>query len=358
MAKITFANKNRQFHLELKSAVEKYFQEHKLKPTGNFTLYFKSLFFIGGTITLYVLMLAFNPAWYIVVPMALLMGVLLAGIGFNVMHDANHGSYSNIKWVNELLGLSLNALGGNAFLWKQKHNIVHHTYTNIEGVDDDIFMPPFLRMSPHQKRYKLHKYQHLYMFLMYSISSVAWIWYQDFSKYFAGKILVTELKKMDWKEHSIFWLTKSCYIGIYIVLPIACIGFLKFLLAYVCLNVALSLVLTTVFQLAHVVEHNEFVAIDHSAAKAEIENDWAIHQVETTADFATSNRLVSWFLGGLNFQVIHHLFPRVSHVHYPRIQHIIVEVCKKYGIPYKEYNTVYAAVRSHVSMMRQLGRND
>ncbi|HEX5026144.1 MAG TPA: acyl-CoA desaturase, partial [Agriterribacter sp.] len=283
------------------------------------------------------------------------LGFLMACIGFNVMHDANHGSYSGKKWVNNTLGLTINALGGNNFIWKQKHNIIHHTYTNVDGVDDDIAKSPFIRMCKTQAWTPMHKIQHIYTPFLYAISSLLWILFQDFEKYFKRRVASTPLKKMSGSDHFIFWISKIMYVLFYIVLPIALIGWQGWLIFFLGMHAGLGFTLAIVFQLAHVVEETEFevVAIDETKL---IENEWAIHQVKTTANFSPGNKLVSWLAGGLNYQIEHHLFPRISHVHYPALSKIVQAQCLAFNLPYNSIPTMRQAVNSHFRFIKELGK--
>jgi linoleoyl-CoA desaturase len=268
------------------------------------------------------------------------------------MHDACHGSYSSRKWVNELMGLTMNALGANAYIWKIKHNVVHHTYTNVDGIDDDIAKSPVLRHCPSQKWMPAHRFQHIYMFFLYAVSTILWVFLTDMIKYFSRKIIVTEMK-FTLKEHIIFWVSKLLYIGFYIVIPVLMLGWQTWLAGYLIINITMGLTLSLVFQLAHVVEKTEFEVAEEKPKV--IDTEWAIHELRTTANFAPGNKIVSWFVGGLNFQVEHHLFPRVSHVHYAALSKIVKEHCDQFGIPYHSYPKMRQAVASHIRVMKALG---
>ncbi|GGA97648.1 fatty acid desaturase [Puia dinghuensis] len=269
------------------------------------------------------------------------------------MHDANHGSYSSRKWVNKILGLTLNALGGNNFIWKQKHNIVHHTYTNIDGIDDDIAKSPYIRMCSSQPWVPAHRLQHLYTPLLYSFSSIIWVLFQDFDKYFKKKIVNTPLSRMSTADHMIFWISKILYLLFYIAIPIALTGWQSWLLFFLCMNIGLGFTLSIVFQLAHVVEETEFDSATGDEKK--IENEWAIHQIKTTANFSPDSPIISWFAGGLNYQIEHHLFPRISHIHYPALSRIVQKECAAFNLPYNSLPTFKAAVISHFRFIRTLG---
>ncbi len=355
MPKISFNNKNAQFYPGVKKAVEEYFTQTGKSKTGNIALYTKSFVLLPAAALCYILIVFFHlPVWAIGA-LSAVMGLVMASIGFNVMHDANHGAYSKRSWVNTLFGLSLNALGGNAFIWKQKHNIIHHSYTNVDGVDDDIAKNPYIRMCSSQPWFPAHKFQHIYLSFLYALSSIIWIYFQDFEKYFRQKINTTEMNTMSAGEHLIFWISKVVNIGLFIVLPVMVMGWQHWLLFFATLHIFLGFTLAIVFQLAHVVEETDFVyAPEDSALK--VENEWAIHQVKTTSDFAPDNRLLSWYVGGLNFQVEHHLFPRISHVHYPAIRKIVMEKCREFGVNYHCMPTMAKAVVSHYRFIYTLGQ--
>jgi linoleoyl-CoA desaturase len=354
MPKVSFNNKNNIFYSVLKSEVEEYFQQKHLKKTGNWKLFLKTGILIPLAILIYIVVMAFHLPLGYVAALGGLLGLVLASIGFNIMHDACHGSYSSHKWVNDVFGLSLNMLGGNAFIWKQKHNIIHHTYTNIDGMDDDISFTSLLRLCPTKHWMPIHRLQHIYLFFIYSLTSLAWTFGTDFKKYFSRKVYTTPLSKMSSKEHFIFWTSKFLNLLIYIILPLLLKGWLFGLLFIISLHVVLGFTLAIVFQLAHVVEHTEF---ELAATEPKlIENEWAIHQVKTTANFAPSNKIVSWFVGGLNYQIEHHLFPRVSHIHYPALRGIVKSTCAKFNLPYNEFPTMISAIVSHLRMMKFLGK--
>jgi linoleoyl-CoA desaturase len=353
MYKVTFNNKNKVFFNALKTSVDEYFTNNNLKKTGNWKLYSKTVILIPLAMLVYAGLLFLPLNLFTGILLSIVMGLVLASIGFNVMHDACHGSYSSKKWVNDVLSLTMNALGGSAFMWKMKHNILHHTYTNVDGLDDDINNMPFMRQCRTQPLKPMHRFQAYYMFVLYGFTSL-FIFISDYTKYFSKKIHHTALNPMSAKEHLIFWISKAMYWFFYIILPIMLVGFKAWFLGFMVMQLTLGLTLAIVFQLAHVVEHMEFEAADVEPKK--IENEWAIHQVKTTADFAPTNKIVSWFVGGLNFQVEHHLFPRISHIHYPDLRKIVEDTCRQFNITYHYFPTMRAAIASHYRMMDSLGK--
>ncbi|MBI1782102.1 MAG: acyl-CoA desaturase [Sphingobacteriales bacterium] len=355
MSKVTYNNSNNQFFQSLKNSVDNYFISAKRKKTGNWNLYYKTIVLLTAAVAIYLslLFLPLTAVWGIL--LSSIFGIVLASIGFNVMHDACHGSYSERKWLNETLGYSLNALGGNAFIWKFKHNILHHTYTNVDGMDDDIAKSPLMRQCTSQKWVPAHRFQHFYVLFFYAISSFAWIFLMDFNKYFRQKIHNTPLQKMDRKEHFIFWISKVLYVFFYIVIPVIVVGWQAWAIGFIFLHIFMGLTLAIVFQLAHVVEHTEFEKV-RAGENMPLNLSWAEHEVRSTADFAVNNKMVCWFTGGLNFQVEHHLFPKISHIHYPAINKIVKEKCREFNLPYHSFPTAKAAIISHFRLMKALGK--
>jgi linoleoyl-CoA desaturase len=352
MRKVIFNNREQQFYSSVKKSVDQYFTTTGTKKTGNWKLYTKTIILLPSALFIYIFLLSeTSPYIFIDLIACILLGFLLALIGFNIMHDACHGSYSSKKWVNELMGLTMNGLGGNAYIWKIKHNIIHHTFTNVDGIDDDIAKSPFLRQCATQKWVPAHRYQHFYMFILYALNTILWAFVADTIKYFTKKIVVTEIK-IPVREHIMFWVSKFLCLVLYIALPIALVGWQQWLIGYLLMHAAFGITLSMVFQLAHVVEKTSFEVAGEEVKR--IPTEWAVHEVKTTANFAINNKVVSWLVGGLNFQIEHHLFPRVSHIHYPAISKIVQQECKKFDLPYHFYPSMTEAVVSHVTTMRKL----
>jgi linoleoyl-CoA desaturase len=343
------------FFQRLREVTEAYFKENNLRKTGDGRLYRKTVILVMALAALYVALVFFTPASpWLALGLCALMGVVVASVGFNVMHDGAHGSYSSRKWVNELMGHSLNLLGGSVHFWKLKHNVNHHTFTNIEGLDDDIDIKPFVRVHAGQPRYWFHRFQHIYGLLLYGLTYLFWIFYNDLKKYFTGKIADnTPMKPLSLKEHLVFWATKLSYVLIFLLLPMYFAGVVPTLVGYGVMVFVTGLCIAVVFQLAHVVEHAEFV--DPRTDGEEVQSEWAVHQLATTANFATQNKIWNWLFGGLNFQVEHHLFPKISHVHYPEINKRLKQVCAEFNVKYREFPTLRSALWSHLAYLRQAG---
>lgn len=349
-----FATPSHSFHTELKKRISAYFEEVGKSQTGNYSLFIKAVILMVSFVFVYVHLVFFTPNAFWAIVESVILGGVVAAIGFNVMHDGAHGSFSKYKWVNSLAAFSLNILGGNSFMWNMKHNVVHHAYTNVDGIDDDIDIQPWMRMSETQKKYRLHRYQHLYFWFFYCILYLFWIFLLDYQKYFKSKVGNMPLKKMSLSDHFVFWGFKLFHAFLFVGLPIYMVGFEDWLIGFIIFTCFAGFVLSIVFQLAHTVEHTAFPVANEITGK--LEDEWAVHQIKTTANFATKNKVVSWLVGGLNFQIEHHLFPKISHVHYPAISNIIRQACKEYGLVYIEYPRVRYAIASHVAFLREMGR--
>lgn len=349
-----FSSPYPSLHAELKTKISEYFIEVGRSTSGNYRLFIKAVILMVSFIFIYVHLVFFTPAVVWQVLESVLLGCVMAAIGFNVMHDGAHGSFSKYKWINHLAAFSLNILGGNSFIWNIKHNIIHHAYTNIDGVDDDIDIQPWLRMSSTQKKYRMHRYQHLYFWILYSMLYIFWVFLLDYQKYFRGRIGQMPFKKMKLSDHFVFWGFKLVHFFLFIGLPVYMVGFESWLISFLIFTLVAGFVLSLVFQLAHTVEHTALPMPDAESGK--MQDEWAVHQLKTTANFATRSKLITWLVGGLNFQIEHHLFPKISHVHYPAICKIIKEVCEKHGIHYIEFKNLRFAIVSHVAFLKQMGR--
>lgn len=340
------------FHVTLKNKVQQYFQNNNIEQHGNFNLYLKAGILIASFLALYIHLVFFTGPWWLSLLECALLGINVALIGFNIMHDGNHGSFSKSSWWNKLASYSGSMLGASQYMWATKHNIIHHTFTNVDGVDDDIDAGDLLRLAPTQEYRKFHSYQHIYFVFLYMMMYVFWVFFSDYKKYFSKKIGEYPLKNMTMGVHVRFWGMKIFHAIIFIALPIYMLGFWPWLVGFLLMSWVGGFFLSIVFQLAHTVEHTAFPMPEGDTNK--LENEFALHQLATTANFATKSKFWTWMLGGLNFQIEHHLFPKISHIHYPKISKIIKQVCKEEGVNYIEYKNVRTAVAAHVAFLKRM----
>jgi linoleoyl-CoA desaturase len=355
MRKISFPLRLGFYH-ELKQRVQTYFEKNGISPHADWRMILKTVVILAWLATSYVLLVFFSSSLILAVISAFAVAQGFVLVGFNIMHDGAHGSYSKSKKVNWMMGFTLDLIGGSHIFWRHKHNILHHTYTNINELDDDIHVGNLMRFSPEQKRRPWHRFQHWYAFPLYGFMTLLWVSYGDFRKFFTGRIGDYELPKPSPGAAFLFFLTKFFYFSYMLILPMFfhpvayVIGF------FLLVHFVLGLTMATIFQLAHVVEDNAF-PVPHPDS-GEIENEWAIHEVETTANFAPKSRLAAWYCGGLNFQIEHHLFPRVCHIHYPAISKIVERTCREFGIKYMSYPTIRAAIVAHYQWLKKLGHKE
>ena len=357
---IRFKNPNQALFVKtLRKRVDDYFKENDISRTGGFSLKVKAAFMFALYFVPYFLMVfsVVTNIW-VLWAMAFLMALGMAGLGFCVMHDANHGVFSRKKWLNNAMGYSLNFLGGNVNNWKAQHNILHHSYTNVEGFDEDIDPGKLLRFSPHAEKKKYHKYQFLYAWPLYSLMTLAWTFKKDmldaprYEKMGIYKQLKTNMKK----ELLIIIGTRLLYFFYMLFVPMYFmeIAWWQVVIGFFTVHLCAGLLLALIFQLAHVMEDTQFPLPEEGSLL--IENQWAVHQLQTTLNFSAKSRVLSWFVGGLNFQIEHHLFPNISHVHYKNIAPIVKQTALEYGLPYYDKKTFFNALASHGRMLYQLGR--
>ncbi len=347
---------HQDFSTTLRKRVNAYFRDNEIPRNANREMYIKSAVILGGFFSLYALALSGLVTNLLALfGIFTLMGIGVTLIGTSIMHDALHGSFSpksSGKWMMDIPAI---VLGVAPEIWKIQHNVLHHTYTNIEGADADIEYRYVLRFSPFQPLKWFHRYQHLYAIVLYSISTLLWVVRKDYFKPFEYRKMGLIKPGKDFRRvysRIIFW--KIVYIGVYIVLPILVMPVSPgmVLLLFLTMHVAAGIFMTLIFQSAHVIPDTEFMLPEGST----VEEDFAVHQLQTTANFAMNNRVLTWLIGGLNYQVEHHLFPNICHVHYPGVSKIIQETTKEFNIPYHSQKTFGIAILNHFKMLRNLGR--
>lgn len=357
--KVKFVDRsNSDFFKVLRKRINDYFETNQIKKTGDYRMVVKTIVLLGMYLLPFVLILTgVLPVWATFICW-FVSGIGLAGSGMSVMHDANHGAYAEKKGVNEWLGRTMYLFGASRFNWKIQHNILHHTYTNVYGMDEDIHDKPILRLSPYGKWKFIHKYQHIYGFLLYGLATFAWTINKDFKQLWKYKKLnmITGNGGKVSLEFTKLVIGKLVYYSIAILLPllITPYSFGALFGGFMVMHFTAGLILSTIFQLAHVVEDT-----DHPRENeiGEIENSWAVHQLQTTANFARKNKILSWYVGGLNYQIEHHLFHNICHVHYKNIAPIVAATAKEYGIPYNEYRTFWDALGSHLKTLKKIGES-
>jgi linoleoyl-CoA desaturase len=354
---LKFASGNADFFSTLTQRVNSYFKTNHIERTANAEMVVKTIFMFALYFVPYFILISGAVAnlWGML-GLCLVIGLGKAGIGLSVMHDANHGSYSTKNWINNLMGISLNLIGGHVINWKVQHNVLHHTYTNVHDVDEDISPRGVLRMAPGSTWRPMHRYQHIYAWFFYGLLTFVWIVAKDYSRLikYEKEGLLKKQKTTALKEWTILIASKLFYFSYIVVLPLVLlpVTWWQVFLGFFAMHFVSGFILAIIFQPAHVVDGTEYPVAD---AKGNLENNWAIHQLLTTTDFGHKNKLLSWYVGGLNYQVEHHLFPNICHVHYRHIAPIVEQTAKEFGLPYKSKDTFFAAVAAHAKLMKELG---
>ncbi|HYG04625.1 MAG TPA: acyl-CoA desaturase [Chryseosolibacter sp.] len=355
---IRFSPAKSDFFSTLNSRVNDYFKSANVSRYGNAHMVIKTIFMFVVYFTPYFLILTSvitHPLLLLLA--ALVMGLGMAGIGLAVMHDANHGAYSKILWVNNLIGYSLNLVGGHAFNWKVQHNVLHHTYTNIHDVDEDISPRGVLRMTPHGEWKTMHQFQYLYAWFFYGLMTLVWITVKDFVRLqrYHQDGMVKKQKASIVREWIILIATKLIYITYIFVIPFMVLDLplWQILVGFVIMHYIAGFILAIIFQPAHVIDGTEYPLPNENGV---MDNTWAVHQMHTTTNFANNNRLLSWYVGGLNYQVEHHLFPNICHVHYRNISPIVKATAEEFGVPYKSEPTFIGAIIGHAKLLKALGK--
>lgn len=354
--KVTFNNKRaREFSDAVKARVNEYFAANNLSTHANTDMVVKTVILLAVYFGAYALIMTGSLAMWQMWVLCAVMGVGMAGIGFSVSHDALHGAYSSNNKVNTVLGLTFDMLGANGYIWKITHNVVHHTYTNIHQHDEDLEVAEFIRLSPHSEYKWIHRFQHILAFPAYSFATFFWAFIKDYRYFLKANLGPYENKSHPLKEWVILIVTKILYYTYTIVLPLTYLDITvwQWLIGFLTLHMVAGIILGVIFQLAHVVEQTDHPLPDENSR---IDQHWLVHEMQTTANFARENKLLCWYVGGLNFQIEHHLFPKVCSIHYPAISPIVEATAKEFGVPYHMNQTFLGAVASHYRVLKKHGR--
>ena len=359
MKAIRFANEDKSqetFSSALRKNVNNYFKENNISQNANSTMVIKTIVMVSLYLVPFILLLTINTPTWLAIVYTVIMGIGIAGTGMGVMHDAVHGSYSKKKWVNDLLGGSLYLLGSNVLNWKIQHNVLHHTYTNINEYDEDIDSKGPIRLAEKSQLKWFHKHQYIHAFFFYGLMTLSKT-YNDFpqlAKYNKMGLTKGQNGKPNWEFLKMI-VRKLLYLALIIGLPLYFTQFnwWQVLIGFFIMHWVAGFILAVIFQLAHVVEGADQPI---PSEDGNIDNEFAVHQLLTTSDFARNNFFLNWFVGGLNFQVEHHLFPQICHVHYKKLSYIVEKTAKDFNLPYNLKPTFVSAFMSHVKRLKELGK--
>jgi linoleoyl-CoA desaturase len=356
--KLKFINTNNStFFAATRQRVEDYFKQNGISKHANRAMWMKTIFFLSGFFLLYGLIISNLFAPWIMLVLAMMLGAFAAFIGFNISHDAIHGSFSASKTVNNILSYTFYLLGANPYVWSISHNIVHHTYTNIAGHDEDIEVAPgLIRLDKEENVNKVQRFQHFYAFLLYGLASLSWVLRKDYIKFFQKKIGQHETSGHPPIEYFNLFFYKLAYYFMFLVLPmlVLSLSWWQVIIGFVVMHLVEGLVIGLVFQLAHVVEATDFPLPNE---EGNVEEAWAVHQMQTTANFSGKSALANFLCGGLNLQIEHHLFPKICHIHYKELSRIVRQTAIECNVPYLENTTFFTALQSHYRLLRLMGKH-
>lgn len=345
----------KKFAAAVRKNVNDYFKEKGISTKGNAFLAIQSLAMLLIYIVPFVMLFTVQMSPWTAMAMAMIMGVGMAGVGMCIMHDGVHNAYSKKDWVNNLAGGTMFLLGSTVVNWKIQHNVLHHTYTNIEGNDEDIAVRGPIRLSEHAPLKKIHRFQYIHAFFFYGLITLFKLT-KDFSQLarYNKEGLTRQQHINPVMEYSKMIIVKLLYLFVLIGLPILFTPFSwwQVLLGFFIMHWVGGCIMSAIFQMAHVVE-GAVQPLPNS--EGVIQNEWAVHELKATSDFARDNLFFNWYAGGLNFQIEHHLFPNICHVHYRKIAPIVEKTAKQFGFTYNLKPTFIDAFASHVRRLKALG---
>ena len=353
--RISFA-RDTGFLKELRRRVDARIRAQGIRERDVPRMYLKTAVVLCTFAASYLALVFLARNWWQALPLALLLGFAVAEIGFNIQHDGGHRAYSERAWVNKLMAMTLDLVGGSSYVWRWKHAVFHHMYVNVAGHDTDIELGIFGRLSPEQPHRAVYRWQQWYLWLLYGVMTMKWHFYDDYRDVTLGRMGANRFPRPRGWELALFVGGKLTFLLLAFGIPLWFHPFWSVALFYAITVAVTGVVLAVVFQLAHAVEEARFdQPLPGTTGMAA---SWAVHQVATTVDFARDDRLVSWLVGGLNFQVEHHLFPCMSHVNYPAIAGVVEETCQEFGVPYSANPTLSAAMASHFRWLKRMGRGE
>ena len=355
---VRFARDTTGFSKTLRQRVDAHFKSKGISKKANGTMVFKTVLLIS----LYLAPVAListgvTGGGWMFWASEVVMGLALAGIGMAVMHDGNHGAFSDKKGINRLIGGVLELVGGNSEMWQVQHNVLHHSFTNVDGLDEDINPGPLLRFSPLKPHKPWHRFQHFYAWFFYGLMTLIWVTFKDFvavNRYRKLNLLGSTGKSYNNLMFRIV-LAKVIYYQIVLGLPLAFsgLGAGQIIAGWLLMHFFGGLTLALVFQPAHVMENHDYIQAEKGG---KMDTDLMSHTLHTTCNFGTKSKALTWYSGGLNHQIEHHLFPHICHVHYASLAPIVKETAKEYGLPYRAETTFMDAVRMHTNQLKELGR--
>jgi linoleoyl-CoA desaturase len=351
--RLTF-NQDTAFHRTLRERADDYFRRTGRPRRGNREVYVKAAVILSCFAASYLALAFLARNFWQGLPLAVLLGLSITGIGFNIMHDGGHRSFSERQWINRLAAMTLDMIGVSSYVWHWKHAMFHHNYVNIAGYDPDINVGILARFAPHQKRLRLHRWQHLYVWALYSFLVPKLQLFNDFATVISGRIHSHHIPRPKRWDLFVFVGGKAFFFTLAFALPLLYHPLPVVLFYYALTVLIMGLPLSVVFQLPHCTGRSDFPLPDQ--VSREMKNSWAVHQAQVTLNYDRHSRIRTWFFGGLNFHLEHHLFPSICHINYPGMAELVEETCRQFGVKCAEHRTFWTGLAEHYRWLREMGR--
>jgi len=344
------------FKKTLKTRVDQYFNEKGISRKANGYMVFKAIFYVGGLIGLYAALVLGHFSDLTMLLMMVGLGLLIGGIGFNIGHDAIHGAFAKGPKLNKLISFGFELIGASSYMWNIRHNILHHTYTNVIGSDGDLESNPLMRFCVKPGRKWYHRYQHFYCHFLYAMMTLVWVFKKDYVHIFEERRDQRLNHKPPVSAYVTLFACKLLHFTLFLVVPIfgLKIALWKVLIGFLTMHFVAGYYMAIVFQMGHLVEGADLYDFPGDGV---VHKSWAEHQLRTSANFGDS-WLATWMCGGLNFHIEHHLFPTIGHGHNKAISKIVQKTAAEFNLPYINYKNFFSAFRSHLRMMKYFGRTD
>jgi linoleoyl-CoA desaturase len=345
------------FSKAMSQRVDDYFHDRRISRHANLQMVGKTILGFVLWIGTYLWLMTGRLSAVEVVGVYVLHGLAQLYIAFNIAHDANHGAYSKSKRVNRALGYVFDLVGVSSYIWRLLHNDSHHSFVNIRGADTTLVSGNVFRFSPYEARRPYHRYQHLYAPLLYSLSTLDWVLTKDYRWLFQPRFGNREIVQHPPGELILLFAGKAFYYTYTLVLPLLYLDvpWYAIVIGFVVMHFFLGFIIALIFQPNHFNEASTFPEAD---GEGHIDNNYISHIFDTTVDYARGYPFTTWILGGLNLHVIHHMFPRICHVHYPELTKIVISTAEEYGLVYREKRTVTGAFLDHLRWMKRIGSAD
>ena len=345
------------FSVTLKERVDEYFRTAGISTAGDSRMVLKCAVYLGGLFATYFWILSNSLSPLGMLGASMLLGFFCAAVGINIGHDAIHRALSKQTWLNKVMSCTFTFLGADVGVWRNLHNVIHHTYTNVPQADGDLHPVQWLRFFPKEGKKWLHQFQHFYAFGLYSLTTIVWVFQKDYVHIRKKQHLIYKKPRATFSDWSALLIGKAVYYAVFIVIPLIVlnVAWWQVAIGFVALHLVSGFCLAMVFQLGHLVEGTDFPSLGKDGR---VQGAWLEHQLRTSADFATQSTTANFLFGGLNFQIEHHLFPTICHVHYPQIAPIVKKTAKEFGLPYVEFKTFRQALTSHRNHLRTTGIAD